>query len=118
MDPKTKQKINKIYGMLERQNKVVEKLQASKDQGYRERNMIVSVLSKFYPAFLGRHEETDTTWHKEWFNIIYIMLPTGQVSWHLHDSDLPLFAHLEYGNVIYDGHTTEEKYERLLALSR
>ena len=108
-----KNKLNKVYGMLNKQNDRLNKLQQEKDNGYRERNKLVSALSKLFPASLGKQEETDTTWHKEWMNIVYIKLPTGQVSWHLHDSDLPYFAHLDYGNEKWDGHTTDEKYDRL-----
>ena len=109
-------KIGWLYSQLRRQNDVLEALRRTKDDAYRERNKVVSALSKLFPAWLGKHESTDKTWHKEWMNIVFIKLPTGQVSWHLHDSDLAYFAHLEYKNEKWDGHTTEEKYERLLSL--
>lgn len=102
--------------MLSKQNDRNIALQMEKDQGYRERNKVVTALSKLFPSCMGKHEESDTTWHKEWMNIVYIQLPTGQVSWHLHDSDVPYFAHLEFSNMKWDGHSTEEKYERLLSL--
>lgn len=38
----------------------------------------------------------------EWWGLVYMDLPTGQVSWHL-----PLYTG------IFDGHTTAEKYERI-----
>lgn len=38
----------------------------------------------------------------EW-PVAYIELPTGQVSWHMPQHPVP-----------YDGHSTEEKYERIL----
>lgn len=34
--------------------------------------------------------------------VVYIQLPTGQVSWHITSYDKP-----------YDGHSTEEKYQRI-----
>jgi hypothetical protein len=37
----------------------------------------------------------------EW-PVVYIELPTGQVSWHMPQHPVP-----------YDGHTTEEKYRRI-----
>jgi|SRR6187551_3854827 len=114
---KTKRdKIHSVYSMLNKQNEIVANLRIGKDAAYRERNKVVSALTKLFPSCLGKHED-DPKWHHEWMNIVYITLPTGQVSWHLHDSDLPLFAHLELNEKIkWDGHTTEEKYERLLAL--
>lgn len=115
---KQKDKIDKLYKMLNRQNKVMEDLRKGKDEAYAERNKLVCVLSKLFPAWLGRHEETDTNWGKEWLNIVYIQLPTGQVSWHIHEDLLPLFAHLELDlSKKWDSHTTDEKYERLLNLT-
>lgn len=36
------------------------------------------------------------------------------MSWHIHSSELPVFAHLPNdGRYKWDGHTTAEKYERL-----
>lgn len=114
-----KEKINKLYGMLNRQNSLMEDLRKSKDEAYSERNKLVCALSKIFPSWLGRHEESDTTWGKEWFNIVYIQLPTGQASWHIHDDLLPLFAHLELDLLKeWDGHSTEEKYERLVNLKK
>jgi hypothetical protein len=47
--------------------------------------------------------------------VVYIDHPEGQLSWHIHDSHLPFFDHVERGNGkrSWDGHTTEEKYQRL-----
>lgn len=112
-----KEKINKLYKMLNKQNTLMENLRKGKDEAYTERNKLVAALSKLFPAYLGRHEETDLNWGKEWLNIVYIELPTGQVSWHIHEDLLPLFAHLDYDlKKKWDGHTTEEKYDRLLSL--
>lgn len=47
---------------------------------------------------------------------VFIDLPTGQVSWHVHDSELALFDFLPTSDQrCWDGHSTDEKYERLLA---
>lgn len=111
-----RKKIEKLYKMLGKQNKVMEDLRIGKNEAYAERNKLVCVLSKIFPAWLGRHEETDLNWGKEWFNIVYIQMPTGQVSWHIHEDLMPLFAHLELDlSKKWDGHTTDEKYERLIA---
>ncbi len=113
-----KNKLNRVYTMLNKQNKIVEDLRKAKDEAYAERNKLVCALSKLFPAWLGKHEETDMSWGKEWLNIVYIQLPTGQVSWHIHENLLPLFAHLELDtDKKWDGHTTDEKYTRLLNLS-
>lgn len=102
----------------------------SKSQAYWERNQLVAALSKIYPSTLGKHPSSDKKWDKEWRNIVYItipvetankMYPTGplmiishmQLSWHLHDDDVEAFEHLKKGTKKWDGHTTDEKYERL-----
>jgi hypothetical protein len=89
-------------------------LEAAKDGAYRERDSLVAALSKLFPATLGWHEGED--WDDDWRNIVYIDLPTGQASWHLHESEMPQFMHLTLSDVKWDGHTTEEKYERVAAL--
>lgn len=110
-----------------------EELKKQKDQAYWERNQLVVALSKLYPSWLGRHEYTDKEWDREWMNIVFIEIPTkythypkvfgvseytirekAQLSWHIHDSELEHFDHLQYRNdKKWDGHTTEEKYKRL-----
>ena len=41
-------------------------------------------------------------------------LPNGQVSWHIPDSELPLFDFLFPYAGEWDSHTAEEKYERVV----
>lgn len=95
----------------------LEELRKSKDAAYWERNQLVSALTKLFPSCLGKHEESDESWDREWMNIVYIQLPTGQVSWHIHDSDLENFSHLRTDlDEKWDGHSTDEKYNRLRAL--
>jgi hypothetical protein len=83
---------------------------------YRERDSLVAALSKNYEAHLARHEGDD--WEDDWRNIVCIHLPAGQVTWHIHDSELLLFAHLADVPRLqhWDGHDTHEKYRRLNAL--
>jgi rubrerythrin len=94
------------------------KMEQDKNNAYTERNKLVAFLSKLYPSCLGRHEETDTGWDREWMTIVYVHSPEGQLSWHIHDSEIHLFNHLNYNlNIMWDGHTTEEKYNRLLNIN-
>lgn len=103
-----------LLAELEQARKRIGELEAQKDGAYQERDRLVAALSKLFPATLARHEGAD--WEDEWRNIVFIDLPTGQASWHIHDSELPQFAHLSQSNPKWDGHTTEEKYARLAAL--
>lgn len=89
----------------------------SKDSAYSERDKLVQTLSKFYPSHLARHPDSDTTWENDWRWIVCIHAPCGQLSWHIHDSERPMFAHLQVKSNDWDGHSTEEKYQRLSRLS-
>lgn len=107
----------------------------SKNQAYWERNQLVAALSRIYPAWLEKHPASDKKWDKDWRTIVFIEIPTEeleakycqggfmirntrQLSWHLHDSDVDGFYHLNWrdGNS-WDGHTSEEKYRRLSRLT-
>lgn len=86
-------------------------IRAEKDVAYIERNKVVAALARLFPAGLKR---TDIPgWNKEWHGCVYIDLPTGQVSWHYHDSQAHLFEGLPAYDGEWDGHDTQEKYRRL-----
>jgi hypothetical protein len=89
---------------------------AQKDAAYRERDQLVAALSKEFPAHLARHDPLAPGYDAEYSNIVCVHLPTGQATWHIPDSELPLFDHLGGGDEHWDGHDTEEKYRRLNAL--
>ena len=87
---------------------------ASKDVAYEERNRLVALLSSLYPASLERHPPTDTEWEDDWRWIVFIEFPGGQATWHIHDSHLSMFDHLDRNlGWVWDGHTTKLKYERI-----
>jgi hypothetical protein len=95
----------------------IARLRVEKGNVYTERNLLVAALSKFFPSWLETHPLQDEEWAKSWRTIVFIDGPTGQMSWHVHDSEVDLFDHLEHrkGNS-WDRHTTEEKYARLAAI--
>lgn len=86
-----------------------------KDEAYFERNRLVAFLSRLYPSGIAR---TDIPgWDPEWHGCVYIDTPAGQMSWHYHDRDAWLFEDLPPASVEWDGHSTDEKYERLWRLT-
>jgi hypothetical protein len=85
------------------------------DRAYYERNALVAALSKVYPSHLAEHPD-DPSWDPAWKFLVIINTPAGQLSWHLHLSQVGEFAHLDYEDNDWDGHTTVEKYERLAKL--
>lgn len=106
---------NALPALLDR----IEELEGEKNGAYSERDQLVGALSKVFPAWLERHPESDVSWENDWRWIVFVSMPTGQASWHIHDSELPLFDHLsrQSGNS-WDGHKTPEKYTRLNALTK
>ncbi len=93
---------------------------AAKDAAYAERNQCVALIAKLalargWQVWRGEHDPNAADWEADWRNIVFIELPTGQVSWHVHDSEMPNFAWIPLGSTPWDGHTTREKYDRMRA---
>lgn len=96
----------------------IKRLETTKDGAYEERNMCIAFIARTarelgYPV--GRARTAIEGWSEDWHGIVYIDLPTGQVSWHYHDSHAWMFARLPEYIGKWDGHDTPEKYRRLLA---
>lgn len=90
----------------------------AKDGAYAERNQCVALIAKFAWAHgcrVGIAKTAIEGWDEAWHGCVYIDLPTGQVSWHYHDSDAHLFDFLHPYQGEWDGHSTPEKYARVNA---
>lgn len=90
-------------------------MEARKDAAYLERNQVVAALAKRFPS--GTAKTAIEGWSEDWHGCVYIDLPTGQVSWHFHDSQAYLFDGLPQYVGKWDGHDTTEKYRRVAALA-
>lgn len=94
---------------------------AAKDGAYAERNRLVAALARCaqalgFPVGRGKHEDQPgVAWEPDWRNVIYIRTPEGQVSWHVHDSEMHLFDWMPVVDQPWDGHDSAEKYRRLAA---
>lgn len=84
---------------------------------YRERARLVAYLASVFPSVLHYSDPTEPEWP-----VVYVETPAGQLSWHLSPDDLDLFDHVPWlvreHPSPWDGHSTDEKYERLAALTR
>lgn len=90
--------------------------EAERDGAYRERAHLVAHLASLYPSQIAYSDPDAHDWP-----VVTIETPTGQMSWHIAPTDVELFAHVERQNGLvlpWDGHTTEQKYERLQQLTR
>lgn len=106
---------------VNRLNQRVAELEAQKDAAYRERNLVVALAAELVKrftkgeAFLAPHTGED--WGPEWKWVLFLeFIPgmVGQVSWHIHRDELYLFDRLpRLESNPWDGHTTEEKYDRI-----
>lgn len=102
-----------------REEATLAEMEARKDAAYLERNRVVAALAKTVITAGGVAGIARTAiegWSDDWHGCVYIDLPTGQASWHYHDSHAWLFADLPPYLGKWDGHTTDEKYARLEAL--
>ena len=88
-----------------------EQLSEQLDAVYRERAHLVAHLAAILPAVMA-DDPTDPDWR-----IVYLDTPSGQWSWHIARSDLDLFAHVPDGEATWDGHTTQQKYQRIRDLT-
>ncbi|MFI1021275.1 WDGH domain-containing protein [Streptomyces olivaceus] len=82
---------------------------------YRERAHFVAHLATVYPAILAPGADPS---EPDW-PVLFVQTPRGQMSWHISPDDTDLFEHVPVraGESVWDGHTTEEKYERLRQLT-
>jgi hypothetical protein len=96
-------------------------LMREKEAIYEERNLCIALLATWahrtgLVVGLANHPEDDPEWDPDWRTIVYLTLPSvGQVSWHIHRSQEPLFHGLPEYPSTWDGHTTEQKYDRVKA---
>jgi len=83
---------------------------------YRERAHLVAYLAALFPSVISHSGSSGSLWP-----VVYVATPAGQLSWHMSIEDLDLFGHVpqvpaDDPRARWDGHTTEEKYQRLAAL--
>jgi len=91
-------------------------MEAQKDGAYLERNRCVALIARMAIATghtAGIARTAIEGWSEDWHGCVYVDLPTGQTSWHYHDSQAHLFAGLPAYTRAWDGHDTPEKYRRV-----
>jgi len=101
----------------ERLTKKIKAVEAERDGAYRERAHLVALLAALTDeAVISYARDVE----EPGWQIIYLTLGGHQASWHISPRDADLFTHVERVDVEdpraqWDGHTTEEKYERIAA---
>lgn len=97
--------------LLERAKRAEDQL----DTVYRERAHLVAHLAAIHPAHIGHTDPGAPE-----YAVLTVETPAGQMTWHIAERDMDLFAHVQSTSRIcrsWDGHTTDEKYQRLRDLT-
>lgn len=96
----------------------------AKNDAYSQRNKLVAAFARMalklgWKAGVGQHQdEANKEWEDDWRTIVFVDTPAGQVSWHFHDSETWMLEDLPKYRGKWDGHTDEEKWERLATSTR
>ncbi len=82
---------------------------------YEERALLLALLAKHYPYTVHVDKEL---YHSDFRFVVFLELPTGQVSFHVHDESIEqgLFPELKpplTQPTPWDGHSVQDKMERL-----
>jgi hypothetical protein len=104
--------------LLDQQGDIT-RLTAERDGAYRERAHLVALLAAMTD---GAVITPATDIDEPGWQIVYLNLGGRQASWHISPRDADLFRHVERVDSNdprghWDGHTTEEKYAGIAALS-
>ena len=104
-----------LQAQLSRLREALEKKDADKDEAYLQRNNLVAALARIYPSGIMRTNIPG--WSEDWHGCCFIDLPSGQISYHYHDSHAYLFDGLPPYKKVWDGHDKETVHKRLAALA-
>lgn len=97
----------------ENRTEVEELLRSQRDNTSIENRNLVAVLSRVFPSVIAHHTPDESGVDNDWGYVVYMQLPTGQVSFHVGE-DRSWFSHLIIANISpWDGHSSEEKWIRI-----
>lgn len=92
--------------------------EAERDGAYRERAQLLAWLAAQHPAVLAPAPDVN----EPGWQILYLNAGGQQLSWHIHPRDADLYGHVKQvpaddPRAQWDGHTTEQKYQRIAVLA-
>lgn len=83
---------------------------------YAERGQLAALLARMALKLgwrAGVRQDLADDVKPDWRTVLFVDLPTGQASWHFHDSERHLLAGLPDYADAWDGHSTDAKWERV-----
>ncbi|MFC9847766.1 hypothetical protein ACFWFF_01450 [Streptomyces sp. NPDC060223] len=94
--------------------------EAERDGAYRERAQLLAWLATLHGPNAVLAPALDIDDENRW-HLLFLTVAGRQMSWHIAPRDLELLTHVERVDVAdpraqWDGHTTEEKYQRIRTL--
>jgi hypothetical protein len=92
----------------------IARLREDKNSAYFERNNLVAALARVYPS--GIRRTIIEGWDDDWHGCCFIDLPSGQISYHYHDSHAHLFEKFSPYETPWDGHDKDTVHARLAAI--
>jgi hypothetical protein len=103
-----------VVNLRERYELETAELRQQKDAVYTERDHLVALLASMAMRYgIRAGLRIDPKAEPEWQNVVFLDLPTGQVSWHVHQREMGWFPLPGYPND-WDGHDNADKYQRVV----
>ena len=87
----------------------IHEAEARTTAAYQERARMVGAFAALFPGGIKPSEDGDDDYY-----LVYLDTPEGQVSWHINKADREFVPSMDIYQGEWDGHTTDEKYGRLL----
>jgi hypothetical protein len=101
-----------IYALQRALNEAVK----TKDTAYAERDkclVLMALLAQRIGLKVGMGIDPKAD-GPEWASVLFVDLPAGQVSWHIHFGETHWFYFVGAYDGKWDEHTTDEKYRRVM----
>jgi hypothetical protein len=108
--------LHELHARMKDKDARVQALEAERDAAYKGRNYCVALAAKLavrLPFTFRAYRMTDASQPDEWSNVIAIRTPVGQMTWHVHAREMAAFNWLDLRENDWDGHTAEQKHERI-----
>ena len=75
---------------------------------------LVALLASIFPSVMSYHSPDESGEDHDWGWVVYLKLPSGQVSFHIGEDRTTWFKNVQVANITpWDGHNRFDKWERI-----